>query len=301
MKYGAHIYIFDERVDTPWVIDLIGRFAQLGLDFIEVPLGDNVRLDPPAIRDALARHGLELVTSPGGDWPMDRDVSSPDAAGRQAGVEWHKRCLEVSAACGALAYTGAIYGHPGQVRYTLDSRQDARRAVSGIAELADYAGERDLLLCLEPMSHFRSHVVNTPEQVLRLIAAADRPNLRVLFDTYHVSTEIPNYRQALETVLPLLWGLHACENHRGCPGTGHLPWDEITDTLIAHNWQGCVGFESYNSRCRDGAFAVSRGHFHDVCPDGEAFVRRAKQFMVDQFAAAQLPGHPSEGSQGLAT
>jgi D-psicose/D-tagatose/L-ribulose 3-epimerase len=149
----------------------------------------------------------------------------------------------------------------------------------GLHRLAAEAAAGGVRLALEPMSHFRTHIANTPAQILEVIRRADHPNLAVLFDTYHVCTEIGSYREALEQVLPRLWGLHACENHRGIPGTGILPWGEILGTLRARNWSGCIGFESYNSTVHEGRFAISRGMFHNVCPDGDAFVRQAKAFV----------------------
>ena len=44
-------------------------------------------------------------------------------------------------------------------------------------------------------------------------------------------------------------------------------------------------FESYSSSFDAGAFAYGRGMFHDVCPDGDEFVRSAMEFMRARFAA----------------
>jgi D-psicose/D-tagatose/L-ribulose 3-epimerase len=127
------------------------------------------------------------------------------------------------------------------------------------------------------MSHFRSHVVNTPEQLMRLITLADHPGLRVLFDTYHVVTEIRNYAAALRTLAPRLYALHACENDRGIPGTGLIPWREIFNTLRQVGFSGYIGLEGYNSGIGD--FAYERGMFHNLCPDGPEFVRKGISYL----------------------
>lgn len=49
---------------------------------------------------------------------------------------------------------------------------------------------RNVHIVLEPMSHFRTHVVNTAQQLLALITLADHPATSwALFDTYHLITE----------------------------------------------------------------------------------------------------------------
>jgi D-psicose/D-tagatose/L-ribulose 3-epimerase len=113
-------------------------------------------------------------------------------------------------------------------------------------------------------------MVNTPEQLMRLISLADHENLKVLFDTYHVVTEITDYPQAIRTVAPRLFAFHACENDRGTPGRGLIPWKAILTTLREIGFDGYMGLEGYNSGIGD--FAFSRGMFHNVCPDGPAFV-----------------------------
>jgi D-psicose/D-tagatose/L-ribulose 3-epimerase len=74
-----------------------------------------------------------------------------------------------------------------------------------------------------------------------------------------------------------LWAIHACENDRGVPGGGLVPWETIFATLHAIQFDGYVLFESYNSSIGD--FAYRRGMFHDVCPDGSQFVREALAFV----------------------
>lgn len=279
MRFGAHIYVWGERFDDESLAALIEKAASLELAFLEVPVGDDVHFDPSELRQRAERAAVELVLSPGGLWPMHCDISLGDAESRREGLAWHKKAIDLCAQCGAVAYTGAIYGHPGRVLSQPPDREERRRVASGLHELAEHAARHDVRLAIELMSHFRTHVANTPQQIMELVQLADHDSLQVLFDTYHLVTEISSYAEALEIVMPRLWGLHACENNRGAPGTGFLPWSEIADALKRHDWDGYVGLESYNSRCRDGEFAYSHQMFHDVCPDGDGFVRAGKAFL----------------------
>jgi len=277
--FGAHAYIWSGQVDDAVLDGLLDRCLALGLGFLEVPVGDDMRFTASRLGAAARERGVALVLSPGGEWPMWADLSLADAADRRRALDWHQRQVDLCAACGAVAYTGALYGHPGRVLRTPQDDGERSAIAAGLHELARHAAATGVALALEPMSHFRTHVANTPGQVLELIRRADHPNLRVLLDTYHLCTEVPSFRAAIEEALPVLWGIHACENHRGVPGTGILPWTEIAAALRERHWAGYVGFESYNSSFDEGRFAISRGMFHNVCPDGDAFVRQAKAFL----------------------
>jgi D-psicose/D-tagatose/L-ribulose 3-epimerase len=138
---------------------------------------------------------------------------------------------------------------------------------------------------LEPMSHFRTHVANTPQQIMHLIELADHSNLYVLLDTYHLLTEILDYGQAIRSARERLWGIHACENDRGIPGRGLIPWRQIFSTLAEIGFEGYIGFEAYNSSCGD--FAFRRGMFHDVCPDGNVFARESLAFVKGGMESAK--------------
>ncbi len=119
---------------------------------------------------------------------------------------------------------------------------------------------------------------------MRLIEMADCSQLKVLLDTYHLVTEIRDFSAAINTAADRLWGVHACENDRGVPGGGIVPWDDIFWTLGEQKFDNYIVFETYNSSLGD--FAYSRGMFHDVCPDGDEFVRQGLAFVKDGLSQA---------------
>jgi D-psicose/D-tagatose/L-ribulose 3-epimerase len=283
MRFGAHSYIFTEF----WSDDQLGILdaaAALGLDCFEIGIGDDVCFSHARTRQRAAALGLTLIVSPGGYWPVECDLSADDPADRAAGLAWHKRQVARAAELGAVAYTGALYGHPGVVKRRVPPADEYPRTADGLAALAEYAAARGVAVVIEPMSHFRTHLVNTPGQAMRLLALADHPNLTVLLDTYHLITEVRDYGQTIRAVGPKLWGLHACENDRGAPGGGLVPWGAVFTALREIAFDGYVLMEAYNSG--QGDFAIRRGMFHNVCPDGAAFVRNGLRFLKEQLAAA---------------
>jgi D-psicose/D-tagatose/L-ribulose 3-epimerase len=274
VKLGAHIYLWTERWSDAEV-PLLDRARGLGLDAIELSLGLDVTFSTALTRRTAAAAGVSLVTSPGGEWPAGADLSDDDPDRRRDALAFHSRLIDQSAELGALAYAGAIYGRPGKVLRRRPPPDELPRTAEGLHILAERAQRAGLQLVLEPMSRFRSHVVNTPTQALALLAQTDHPNLAVLLDTYHLVTEVRDYAAAIRLLGDQLWGLHACENDRGAPGGGLLPWPEIFSALRTTR-ANYVGFESYNTGLGD--FGWRRGMFQDVCPDGDAFVREAVAF-----------------------
>jgi D-psicose/D-tagatose/L-ribulose 3-epimerase len=284
MKYGAHCYLFTEKWSDR-TLPLLDHAKELGLDMFELSVGDDVVFDPHRVGSHAAALGLDLLVGPGGLWPPECDLSADEAPHRALGLAWHKRVVDLCAELGARAYCGALYGHPGIVKKRRPPGDEFSRTAEGLHSLADYAARRNVAIALEPMSHFRTHVANTPGQLLRLIRLADHPNLRVLFDTYHIVTEVRDYGSALRAIGPLLYALHACENDRGVPGNGLVPWTQVFDALASIGFNGYIGLEGYNSFLGD--FAFERGMFHDVCPDGSEFVRHGIAFLKSMEARPQ--------------
>ena len=90
-------------------------------------------------------------------------------------------------------------------------------------------------------------------------------------------TEVRDYAAGLRTLAPRLALVHACENDRGVPGGGLVPWETVFRTLAEVGFDGLIGLEGYNTALGD--FAFERGIFQDLCPDGRAFVERGVAFL----------------------
>ncbi|MDF1514728.1 MAG: sugar phosphate isomerase/epimerase, partial [Anaerolineae bacterium] len=232
-------------------------------------------------RRAADELNLKLSTSPGGLWPDACDLSSDAQEERQLGLAWHKKQVDLTAALGGIAYTGALYGHPGTVKRRIPPSDEWTWTAEGLHNLAAYAARAGVAIVLEPMSHFRTHLINTPTQLAKLIQLAGHPNLHALIDTYHIVTEVRDYAEAFKAVRNMLWGVHACENDRGVPGGGLVPWDAIFNALSSMAFDGYMLFETYNSTVGypPGSFAYQRGMFHNPCPDGENFIRQGLSFL----------------------
>jgi len=284
IKFGSHCYVLVDRWSDQ-CLPILAQVRELGLDCLEIALGDDVDFSPGPLRRRAAQLGLDLIMSPGALWPREFDLSLEGAQARKAALTWHKQQIDLASELDAVAYCGALYGHPGVVEKRRSRPEDSLRTAEALHHLAEHARQAGMALVLEPMSHFRTHMVNTPAQALNLVILADHPSLRILLDTYHLLTELRDYAAGIKLVREYLWGLHACENDRGVPGGGLVPWDAIFAALKEIGFAGYVLMESYNSSLGD--FAYGRGMFHDVCPDGAAFIRQGLTFLKQGLQRAE--------------
>lgn len=292
MKYGAHCYLWTDHWSDDEIY-LIDTAKELGLDVLELAVGDDVRFTPRLTRQKAESQQIDLIVGPGGLWPLDCDLSSDLAEERARGLTWHKRQVDLAHDLGAETYAGALFGHPGVVKRRRPPASESARIAEGLHALAEYGAAQGVRIALEPMSHFRTHVANTPQQIMRLIDLADHSNLYVLLDTYHLVTEVRDYRAAIVAARGHLWGIHACENDRGIPGTGLIPWRQVFSALAEIDFDGYIGFETYNSGLGD--FAFQRGMFHEVCPDGTSFARESLAFVKSEMQASK--GRPYGGPE----
>ena len=60
-----------------------------------------------------------------------------------------------------------------------------------------------------------------------------------------------------EIEVPRLRHFHACENDRGAPGSGHVPWDDVAAALRDIGYDGPVVIESFTSKVKSIARAAA--------------------------------------------
>ena len=284
VKFGAHQFLWKSHW-TDSDLGILDTVGSLGLSSFEISVGDDVAFAEVKAGEHARSLGIELTVGPGNVWPADCNISSDDPSHRSRGLDWHRKNIERAAALGAVAYCGAIYGYPGHVVRSRPRREELLFCAENLNQLAGYAERFGVKLVLEPMSRFRSHLINTAEQAVELIRLVGHPAALVNLDTYHMVTEERDYGRAIERALPALWGIHACENDRGVPGGGLVPWDSVFRTLSGANGVLRIVLETYNTG-PDG-FGFSRGIFQNVCPDPLDYVTKGLAFLKQHVDMSQ--------------
>ena len=82
MKYAAHIYLWT-KIWADREVGLFARAKALGMDLLEISIGDDILFDVALTNRAAKDAGMEIVIGPGGLWPEGADLSDDDPANRK--------------------------------------------------------------------------------------------------------------------------------------------------------------------------------------------------------------------------
>jgi D-psicose/D-tagatose/L-ribulose 3-epimerase len=120
--------------------------------------------------------------------------------------------------------------------------------VENYRQVAEYALEADpkLVLGIEPVNRFESHFINVALDAVKFIHDIGMPNVKVHLDTFHMIREEDDIASAVLATGKNIGYVHACENQRGIPGRGMVPWAQFFDALHHTGYDGCITIESFN-------------------------------------------------------
>ena len=250
----------------------------MGFDWIELPIeapGDFDYARAGAIvRDCGLRVSVAAAMAP------DRDLIHPDAAIQASGIAYVRHCIDAAHAVGATNLIGPIYSAVGRVwqASAAERERDIALLARQLRALAEYAATREVVLCIEPLNRFETSLINLAAQGVELIDRVDHPSCRLMLDTFHMNVEERSLGDAIRLAGKRLQHVHACENDRGAPGSGHVPWGDVAAGLRAIGYDGPVVIESFTSKVKSIARAAAvwrpvAATQDDLARDGLAFLR----------------------------
>jgi len=245
MKFGIHSLLFSETFgerDLP----LLDKAKAMGFDALEIIPFDADVFPAAKVKQRAADLGLDIYTGMG--LPAHANPISPEASVRAAALTYSKRLMDLSAQCGSKGYGGVTYCGWGYLTGKMRTDSEWHWAVEHFRAIAEYAARvaPGMPLAVEPVNRFESHFINVAEDGVAFCKAVGLPNVRVHLDTFHMIREEDDFAGAVKTCGTLLGYVHACENQRGIPGRGQVPWMEFFRALHAANYQGCVTVESFD-------------------------------------------------------
>ncbi|MDW8317248.1 MAG: sugar phosphate isomerase/epimerase family protein [Anaerolineae bacterium] len=250
----------------------------MGFDWIEVPLESLDDLDFRRGAEIIKEHGLGVSCCAA--MGPDRDLVHPDPAIRENGMAYIRGAIEATAALGATNLVGPIYSAVGRTWQMTDEERarDTDLLVENLSRLADYARPYGVVLCIEPLNRFETSFINLATQAIEVVDRVNSPHCQVMLDTFHMNIEEKSLGEAIRAAGPRLKHLHACENDRGAPGSGHVPWHDVAEALRAIGYEGPVVIESFTAKVKSIARAAAIWRAlaptqDDLARDGLAFLR----------------------------
>ena len=246
MKLSASTWIFG---DEPFEATA-QRLARFGCDGVE-PLGEPERFDPHELRETCARHGLVpysvLAMATG-----RRDLAHPEPDVRAHGERYLASVLAFAEALGAsivstipgsVARVDPVGVEPTEDAWSAGYEREWDLAVASVRRAGQEAGARGIVLAVEPINRYETHLLRTAEQARRFVAEVGSPAVKVQLDTFHMSIEESDPAAAIRATSRDLVNLHLADSNRRAVGDGRLDWPAILAALLEIGYQGPLTLE----------------------------------------------------------
>lgn len=231
--------------------------ANLGFLWTELPLPDAIRAAAKAGFDAVECHWPY-------DCPTDQVKSALDETGlpmlglntRRGDVQAGENGLcalpgrETEAWASvedALGYAttigaGAVHAMAGKA----EGKRARDTFIATLKRAADRAESMGITILIEPLNAFDApgYFLQSLDQAAEIIAKVAAPNVRLMFDCYHVGRTEGNVLSQLDRHLPITGHVQfASVPDRGTPDHGEVDYHAVFDRLKALGWDQPLGAE----------------------------------------------------------
>jgi hydroxypyruvate isomerase len=119
----------------------------------------------------------------------------------------------------------------------------------GLSQAAHLAKKEDVVLHVELLNTIIDHpgyYLNNSKVAFELIEAVNNPNLKVLYDIYHMQIMEGNLINNIESNLDKIGHIHVADvPGRNEPGTGEINYHNIARALKVNGYKGFVILEAY--------------------------------------------------------
>jgi len=244
-KFGVDSFIWAEVFEEKdlWVIS---KAKELGFDVLDIAIAYPERFPLEAVKEEVKKVGIEVVTTT--TLEPKGNIISPDLDVRKVGIELLKKQIDINNELGSKIFGGVNYAAWGYITKRPRTEEEWEWSVKAMREVAEYAKETgEVNICVEPINRFETHFLNIAEDAVKYCKDVGTGNVKVHLDTFHMNIEETDFVEAVKTCGKEYLGyVHACENNRGIPGTGHVPWKEFFMALKEIGYYGPIVIESFD-------------------------------------------------------
>ncbi len=268
MKFGVTAYVWTAEFNLSH-LPLLPRIKECGFDGIEIPLFHPKGFPAAELRKGVEANGLECNAS-----VVLTDGMSLTGEDREVRRRAHAHLVEtiqVAAELGAGIIAGPVYSPVGYLTGCRRTTDEWKRAVEGYRSLGDTLAANGVTLAIEPLNRFETYFLNTAADAAALCEQVGHPNVGILFDTFHANIEEKDIAAGFRTVGKHLKYVHASENDRGTPGSGHVEWNAVFQALRDLHYDGWLVIEGFSFALGDLSKAACLWRDIEVTPEVIAF------------------------------
>ena len=277
VKFGVSTWLWTSPFTTASIHELFPRIATMGFDVVEIAVEDPALIDIKEVKKALGLYGLKANIC--GAFGTARDFTNDDPSFHKTSFAYIQSCLDLCVEVGTPFFFFFFYSAVGKARMVSAEQRKVEweRAVNNLRIVCDMAAERGLEIALEPLNRFESDLINTSQDVLRLVNDINHPAAKIMLDGFHMSIEERDIEEAITTVGDKLIHLQVSENYRGTPGTGQTPWHAYKKGLEAIKYNGTITIESFTPENKELAGAVC--FWHPMADSQDSFAKDGLKFL----------------------
>ena len=226
--------------------ETIKRLAKIGYDGIEIGaasphaypdfLSKSRRQEIKRVLDGEGIALSSMLPAPSGG-PCN-NASSPYVEERRYTIANYKKIVDLTAQWGGKT----VLYIPGWIVFGTSRRDAWTWSVEALTEISSHAAQYDITLAIEPTS-YDSNLVDTAYQAIDLMNEVGAPNVKLMFDTFHVL-----YRREVMSDYVYLMGenlahIHISEENRMPPGHGRGDFEAVMQALKEVEYAGYVTLE----------------------------------------------------------
>jgi D-psicose/D-tagatose/L-ribulose 3-epimerase len=228
----------------------------MGFDSVEIPVEDPDLIDAKLLKLALQQNELKPIICAA--FGPTRDLTHEDSVVHQHCIDYIEQCFQISAEVGATFVAGPMYSAVGKVRLLppKERQKEWDLAVKNLRKVCRIAEKYNQQIALEPLNRFESDLVNTSADMVRMVKDIQHLAAGIMLDSFHMSLEELNIKNAIEQAADHLIHMQVSENHRGVPGSGQTRWEDLKAGLENINYKGTVSIESFTPEIKELAGAV---------------------------------------------
>jgi D-psicose/D-tagatose/L-ribulose 3-epimerase len=279
ITYGVSTWLWASPFTTALIEELFPKIAKLGFDIVEIAVEDPALIDTKAVKEGLKRYNLKANIC--GAFGPSRDLTHEDPLVRENCLSYIESCLDICGEVDCGFFGGPMYSAVGKARMVSPEQRkiEWELAVVHLRKVCDMAALRGLKIALEPLNRFESDMINTVEDVQRLIKDINHPAARIMLDGFHMNIDEKNIEQAIVSAGDQLIHMQVSENYRGTPGTGQTRWNDYRSALEKINYTGAVTIESFTPANKELAGAVC--FWHPMAESQDSFASEGLRFLKE--------------------
>jgi len=244
-KFGVSSFIWSENFSKN-DLNLIKTAKNLGFEVIDLLISHPEDFPVKEVREITKSIGIEPTTIT----VLNRETNliDPDIKIRKAGIEFLKKLIDINTAIGSKILGGVNYAAWGYLSGKPRTEDEWKMSIECMREVANYARhDSEVVIAVEPVNRFETHFLNIAEDAVKYCKEVGTDNIKVHLDSFHMIREELNFTKAVKTCgKEYLAYVHVCENNRGIPGTGLVPWKEFFSALKIIGYNGPMVIESFD-------------------------------------------------------